>query len=37
VQSFVLLKNDRQILPLRKSGVIALVGPLAADQQNLPG
>jgi len=36
-QSFVLLKNDRQILPLRKSGVIALVGPLVADQQNLPG
>jgi beta-glucosidase len=36
-QSFVLLKNDRQILPLRKSGVIALVGPLADDQQNLLG
>jgi beta-glucosidase len=27
-QSFVLLKNDRQILPLRESGIIALVGPL---------
>lgn len=36
-QSFVLLKNDRQILPLRKSGIIALVGLLADDQQNLPG
>jgi beta-glucosidase len=36
-QSFVLLKNDRQILPLRKSGTIALVGPLADDQQNLLG
>ena len=36
-QSCVLLKNDRQILPLKKSGVIALVGPLADDQQNLPG
>jgi beta-glucosidase len=36
-QSFVLLKNDRQILPLRKSGIIALVGPLADDQQNLLG
>ncbi|HKW30328.1 MAG TPA: beta-glucosidase BglX [Verrucomicrobiae bacterium] len=36
-QSFVLLKNSRQILPLRKSGIIALVGPLADDQQNLPG
>ncbi len=36
-QSFVLLKNDRQILPLRKSGIIALVGPLADDQQDLLG
>ena len=36
-QSFVLLKNDRQILPLRKSGIIALVGPLADDRQNLLG
>lgn len=36
-QSFVLLENNRQILPLRKSGVIALVGPLADDQQNLLG
>ena len=36
-QSFVLLKNDRQILPLKKSGIIALVGPLVADQQNLLG
>ena len=36
-QSFVLLKNDRQLLPLRKSGVIALVGPLADDRQNLLG
>jgi beta-glucosidase len=36
-QSFVLLKNDQQILPLKKSGIIALVGPLADDQQNLLG
>ncbi|HXR46224.1 MAG TPA: beta-glucosidase BglX [Candidatus Limnocylindrales bacterium] len=36
-QSFVLLKNNRQLLPLRKSGVIALVGPLADDRQNLLG
>jgi len=36
-QSFVLLKNDQQILPLKKSGIIALVGPLADDRQNLPG
>jgi beta-glucosidase len=36
-QSFVLLKNDHQLLPLKKSGTIALVGPLADDQQNLLG
>lgn len=36
-QSFVLLKNDRQLLPLKKSGVIALVGPLADDQTNVLG
>ena len=36
-QSFVLLKNDRQLLPLKKSGTIALIGPLADDQQNLLG
>ena len=36
-QSFVLLENKRQILPLKKSGIIALVGPLADDQQNLLG
>ena len=36
-QSFVLLKNDRQILPLKKTGVLALVGPLADDQTNLLG
>lgn len=36
-QSFVLLKDEHQILPLKKSGIIALVGPLADDQQNLLG
>jgi len=36
-QSFVLLKNDRQLLPLKKSGVIALVGPLADNQESLLG
>jgi beta-glucosidase len=36
-QSFVLLKNDRQILPLKKRGVVALIGPLADDQTNLLG
>jgi len=33
-QSFVLLKNEQQLLPLKKSGTIALVGPLADDQQD---
>lgn len=36
-QSFVLLKNDRHILPLKKSAVVALVGPLADDQTNVLG
>ena len=36
-QSYVLLKNDQQILPLKKSGTVALVGPLADDRQNLLG
>ena len=36
-RSFVLLKNDHHILPLKKSGTIALIGPLADDQRNLLG
>lgn len=36
-QSFVLLKNDNNILPLKKSGTIALVGPLADNKENMPG
>jgi beta-glucosidase len=32
-----LLKNDRQILPLKKSGTIALIGPLAENQKDLLG
>jgi beta-glucosidase len=36
-QSFVLLKNDHSLLPLKKSATIALVGPLANDQRNLLG
>ena len=35
--SFVLLKNDAQTLPLKKSGTIALVGPLADNQRNMLG
>lgn len=36
-RSFVLLKNNIQTLPLKKSGTIALVGPLANDQSNMLG
>ena len=35
--SFVLLKNNNQTLPLKKSGTIALIGPLANDQSNMLG
>lgn len=35
--SFVLLKNNNQILPLKKSGTIALVGPLANNKSNMLG
>ncbi|MFZ1262022.1 MAG: beta-glucosidase BglX [Chitinophagaceae bacterium] len=36
-RSFVLLKNNNQTLPLKKTGVIALIGPLADDQNNMLG
>ena len=36
-QSFVLLKNDDQVLPLKKSGTIALIGPLAHARENMTG
>lgn len=36
-QSFVLLKNKGEILPLHKSGTIALVGPLADAKENMTG
>jgi beta-glucosidase len=36
-QSFVLLKNQNNILPLQKKGTIALVGPLADAKENMPG
>jgi len=35
--SFVLLKNNNNVLPLKKSGTIALVGPLADNQRNMLG
>ncbi len=43
-QSFVLLKNDPLpggagvgVLPLKKNGTIALIGPLADNKENMPG
>lgn len=35
--SCVLLKNNNQTLPLKKSGTIALIGPLADDKNNMLG
>lgn len=35
--SMVLLKNDKQLLPLKKFGSIALVGPLADNRRNMLG
>ena len=34
---FVLLKNQGSVLPLKKGGTIALVGPLADNKENMPG
>ncbi|MFA6275723.1 MAG: beta-glucosidase BglX [Pedobacter sp.] len=36
-KTFVLLKNQNQTLPLKKSGTIALVGPLGNTKSNMPG
>ena len=36
-ESMVLLKNNNQILPLKKSGTIALIGPLANNAVNMAG
>lgn len=36
-ETFVLLKNEGNILPLAKKGKIALVGPLADTRSNMPG
>lgn len=35
--SFVLLKNNDQTLPLKRSGTIALIGPLANNKNNMLG
>ena len=36
-ESFVLLRNEGNVLPLRKSGTIALIGPLADNRANMEG
>lgn len=36
-ETFVLLKNKDSLLPLKKQGKIALIGPLADTRNNLPG
>ncbi len=36
-ETFVLLKNQHNLLPLKKEGKIALIGPLGDTRNNLPG
>lgn len=36
-KSFVLLKNENNLLPLKKTSTIALIGPLADSKVNMPG
>jgi len=36
-ESFVLLKNANNTLPIKKQGTIAVVGPLANTRSNMPG
>ncbi len=36
-RSIVLLKNDKQLLPLQKAGTIALIGPLADSKKDMLG
>ena len=36
-KTFVLLKNDHQLLPLKKEGSVALIGPLADTRNNMAG
>lgn len=36
-ESMVLLKNHNEVLPLKKSGTIALIGPLVDNAKNMPG
>ena len=36
-QSMVLLKNANELLPLKKGGTVAVIGPLGDNPENLPG
>ena len=36
-QSMVLMKNDNQVLPLKKSGTVAVIGPLVNNALNMAG
>ncbi len=36
-ESFVLMKNSDNLLPLQKKGTVAVVGPLANTRSNMPG
>ena len=36
-QSMVLMKNDNNVLPLKKSGTVAVIGPLVNNSLNMPG
>ncbi|MBE8720457.1 beta-glucosidase BglX [Sphingobacterium pedocola] len=36
-KSFVLLKNEDNLLPLKKQGTVAVIGPLANSGENMPG
>ncbi len=36
-QSMVLMKNANEVLPLKKTGTVAVIGPLASNPENMPG
>lgn len=36
-QSMVLMKNENHVLPLKKSGTVAVIGPLVNNSMNMPG
>ena len=36
-QSMVLMKNDKQLLPLQAKGTVAVIGPLANNNENMTG